>query len=130
MKTESTNADDLVALARKVPHEKQGVAAAVLKYLGGESSENIKTVLLAIQRLAAYETLRQKSDLRNPILTEDESYSRADLLVNYYARLRNVLPTYQDDSEELTTARSIRNKVNHRRRKARQKAEAANMGMT
>jgi hypothetical protein len=85
--------------------------------------------LTAIRLAAAFETLKQSSDLDNPKLSATERRQRANHLVKTYERLHKRDPGFRDDSGVVGRARSIVNDANYqRRKKAKQAAKAATMG--
>jgi hypothetical protein len=72
-----------------------------------------------VRLMATYEVLSRQSDLLNPELDQTERLRRARNFVRTYERLREAKPDFDDDSAELQRARSIVNKDNYQRRKAK-----------
>jgi hypothetical protein len=75
--------------------------------------------LTAVRLLAVYETLLLTSNLLNSDLGQDERLRRARTLRRTYECLRKRNPDFHDDSDQLRAARSIINKFQFQRRKAK-----------
>lgn len=75
--------------------------------------------LTAVRLLAVYETLVLTSNLLNSDLGQDERLRRARTLRRTYECLRKRNPDFHDDSDQLRAARSIINKFQFQRRKAK-----------
>jgi stage II sporulation SpoAA-like protein len=75
--------------------------------------------LTAVRLLAVYETLVLTGNLLNSDLGQEERLRRARTLRRTYECLRKRNPDFHDDSDQLRAARSIINKFQFQRRKAK-----------